>query len=190
MFRSEISDMDARNAITILEHAIHELEQLEPKWKNCRECPLSGKCCDGAFIYLIFPEEAEEISRYLQANPEKLAYAKKRAANKEGCYFYDKTASQCLIHDVRPLLCRWTPYTAMTGFYRDDQCNFEPFNVTDLATPIKPGFIEVKSIFAGAGKSQKMLHLQGMKKLWPLLERAKDCMNSDEVLKLAVSKKL
>ena len=141
--------MLVKDAIPILNEAISELESIEASWKNCRACPHSGKCCDGAFIKVVFPEEAKAIAEHLIAHPEKLVYAKERASRSKNCYFHNPHANECLIHSVRPILCRWTPYTATTGGnsfvaqIRDERCNFTPVRKIDSLKDIKPGIIEV-----------------------------------------------
>ncbi|WP_442962479.1 YkgJ family cysteine cluster protein [Pseudomonas sp. BLCC-B112] len=191
--QNEPDDMDAREAIPILNQAIAELEGIEPSWKNCRACPHSGKCCDDAFINLIFPEEALAIAEYLKAHPETHSYAKNRAARKKSCYFHDPKASQCLIHEVRPILCRWTPYTAVkppggqiAARLRDEECNFTSVSNFNPVVLIRPGFIEIRPAF-GIGRSQKMLHLQGLTELHPLLRRAEECVNVDVVMSMALA---
>lgn len=69
--------MLVKDAIPILNEAISELESIEASWKNCRACPHSGKCCDGAFIKVVFPEEAKAIAEHLIAHPENW-YMRKR----------------------------------------------------------------------------------------------------------------
>lgn len=184
--------MLVKDAIPILNEAISELESIETSWKNCRACPHSGKCCDNAFINVVFPEEAKAIAEHLIAHPEKLVYAKERASRGKSCYFHNQQASECLIHSVRPILCRWTPYTATTGsnsvvaWIRDKSCNFTPVSKIDLVKNIKSGVIEVIP-FKGTVKQQKFLHLQGIEALHPLLRRANEAIDMDAVLALALS---
>lgn len=185
--------MLAKDAIPILNEAISELESIEASWKNCRACPHSGKCCDDAFINVVFPEEAKAIAEHLIAHPEKLVYAKERASRRKSCYFYNPHANECLIHSVRPILCRWTPYTATTGnnsfvaWIRDKNCNFTPVSKLDSVKNIKPGIIEVIP-FKGTVKQQKFLHLQGIEALHPLLRRANEAIDMDAVLALSLEK--
>ncbi len=184
--------MNATDAIPILNEAISELESMEHSWKNCRACPHSGKCCDNAFINVVFPEEARAIAQHLKAHPEKLAYAEGRASRRKSCYFHNPSANQCLIHDIRPILCRWTPYTATAGggsfhaFIRDESCNFTLVNEKDSVTSIKPGFVEVWPVL-GTVRRQKFLNLQGIVALHPLLSRAHEAVDMDAVLALSLS---
>ncbi|UHC89225.1 YkgJ family cysteine cluster protein [Klebsiella michiganensis] len=186
--------MLAKDAIPILNKAISELESIEASWKNCRACPHSGKCCDDAFIEVVFPEEAKAIAEHLISHPEKLVYAKERASRRKSCYFHNPHANECLIHSVRPILCRWTPYTALTDYnsivarIRDERCNFTPVRKIDSVKKIQPGIIEVIP-YEGTVKQQKFLHLQGIEALHPLLRRAHEAIDMDAVLALSLEKK-
>lgn len=185
--------MDVREAIPILEQAVAKLEAAEPAWKNCRSCPHGGKCCDGAPIDVVFPEEAEAIVTYLVENPEYLAYASKRASTGKLCYFHNPQAKTCLIHSVRPILCRWTPYSILTGdgtphgMIRDKYCNFSPIRSQDRISMVKPGILEVRPKF-GPVKKQKFINLQGITSLHPLLARSAEAVTMASVLMLAVNR--
>lgn len=185
--------MQAKDAIPILDEAITELESIEASWKNCRACPHSGKCCDNAFINVVFPEEAKAIAEHLITHPAKLAYAKDRASRRKSCYFHNPHANECLIHSVRPILCRWTPYTAtsvnnsVVAWIRDKSCNFTSVSKFDSVKNIKPGIIEIIPL-KGAVSQQKLLHLQGMEALHPLLRRAHEAIDMDAVLALTLEK--
>lgn len=180
--------MNATDAIPILEEAIAKLEAMEPSWKNCRACPHAGKCCDNAYINVVFPEEADAIAQHLRAHPEKLAYAENRFSRGKSCYFHDPGANQCLIHEVRPILCRWTPYTINTGegsyvgTIRDANCEFTSIKSNDLVTPVTPGFLEVWPA-SGAVKSQRFIHLQGINAMHPLLRRVGEAIQMKDVMK-------
>ncbi|WP_185641245.1 MULTISPECIES: YkgJ family cysteine cluster protein [Burkholderia] len=185
--------MKAMDAIPILDAATAELESMEPSWRNCRACPHSGKCCDNARINLVFPEEATAIVQYLRAHPEKLAYAKSRFSRGKDCYFHDPSANQCLIHGVRPILCRWTPYTAFfngdgpwTGKIRDANCNFSAIEKDDRVVSIKPGFVEIWPA-RGAVVQQKFIHLQAINALHPLLARVREAVEMRVVMNAALS---
>lgn len=168
--------MDAFTAIPILEGKLTELESSEPSWKNCRACPFSGKCCDGASLNL-FPEEKAAISDYLGRNPDVLRYALPRFKQGKKCYFYDKESSKCLIHEVRPLNCRWTPHAAFreedgrhSVHVRDNQCNFTKKIVSPLHTTGSTITLSPEDITPGANKTY--ISWQSISELHPLMERA------------------
>lgn len=182
--------MDVSEAIPILEQAVSKLEAIEPAWKDCRSCPHGGKCCEGAPIDVVFPEEAEAIINYLAVNPDYLAYASNRASAGKLCYFHDPKAKKCLIHSVRPILCRWTPYSILTGdntphgMIRDKYCNFSPIRAQDRISMTAPGFLEVRPKI-GPVKKQNFIHLQGITSLRPLLARSNEAVTLSTVLRLA-----
>ncbi|HEM7840135.1 YkgJ family cysteine cluster protein [Burkholderia multivorans] len=185
--------MKAMDAIPIIEAATAELESMEPSWRNCKACPHSGKCCDNAHISLVFPEEAAEIVEYLRANPEKMAYAKSRFSRGKDCYFHDPSANRCLIHDVRPILCRWTPHTTFfngngpwIGMIRDLNCGFTAIGKDDRVVPIKPGFVEVWPARATVTR-QKFIHLQAINAIHPLLARVHEAVDMRVVLNTALN---
>jgi Fe-S-cluster containining protein len=181
--------MNAKDAIPILEEAIEKLESMEPTWKNCKACPNAGKCCDGAPI-IVFQEEWDAIAQYLKAYPKKLAYAADRFEQGKECYFHDPNATQCLIHEVRPLNCRWTPYTIMaelkkegpyTGWIRYKNCEFIKIkDYVDKVTPRPPYFLVVEPA-NGVVRQQIFLHLQGIKALHPLLKRNEEMVKIRDV---------
>lgn len=189
--KKSLMTMKATDAIPILEEAIAKLESMEPSWKNCRACPHAGKCCDNAYINVVFPEEADAIGRHLRAHPEKLAYAEDRLSRGKSCYFHNPGANECLIHEVRPILCRWTPYTINTGdgsyagMIRYGSCEFTPIESKDLVTPVTPGFLKVGPA-SGVVDSQIFLHLQGIKAMHPLLRRASEAIEMRDVMKRAL----
>ena len=100
-----------------LETAIKELCEIEPFWDRCRPCISKGKCCEGAEIK---PSKKEKIviSLYMLFRP--LSEKRRLKENKlKSRYCIYQTPEKCLIHNVRPEVCRYTPY----------QCVITPGNV-------------------------------------------------------------
>lgn len=91
---------------------ITQLLVLEPKWKKCRLCPHSGFCCIGADI-ILYECEWYKIKTYLLDNPHVFQQVKKNFESHSQCYF--RVSDRCLIHDIRPLNCIFTPYQAIYG---------------------------------------------------------------------------
>ncbi len=178
--------MDAFEAIPILENKIAALELKEESWKRCRACPFNGKCCDGASVDM-FPEEREAITVYLDNNPDVKSYALTRYSQGKKCVFYDKDASSCLIHEVRPLNCRWTPYTAfnvgggqLSVHIRDSQCNFTTTIIQDefssentITLPMRKDGPEFNNVY---------LRWRKITELHPLMQRADEMINIDVLM--------
>ncbi|WP_236206034.1 YkgJ family cysteine cluster protein [Pseudomonas tohonis] len=146
--------MKIKDAIKILNQHVSRLERIESSWSNCRSCPHGGACCIGVSNLLIFPEEQKTIKSHLRKNKEILAYAIQRLEKKQGCYFHSSESKTCLIHEVRPLNCRWTPYTAfpepdgmLSISLRDENCKFEKHAVEIESE--KAGIIKIRPINQG-----------------------------------------
>lgn len=120
--------MLAGEAKKIILEKISYLYDLDIRWKNCNQCNKNGKCCDGAPISL-FPDEWNDLKKYLLNNGEILKYSIRRYNENKICYFYNPKANRCLIYDYRPLNCIWTPFLLFNngklgGFIKDIDCNF------------------------------------------------------------------
>lgn len=178
--------MDAFEAIPLLQKRVEELEAAEGSWKNCRACPFSGKCCDGAPL-ILFPEEADAIAEHLRDVPDVLEFALSRFKRGKKCYFYDKESSKCRIHNVRPLNCRWTPYVAFQQadgshlvHLRDANCGF-----TDRRVAINPGddgIISLEPSTLKEGENTKYLSWQSMLDLRPLMLRANEMIELEVLM--------
>lgn len=182
--------MDAFAAIPILEQKVAELEVAEPSWTNCPSCPFSGKCCDGATL-LLFPEENLSLLERLSQDTQVLQYALSRFSEKKPCYFYDKQASSCRIHYVRPLNCRWTPYAEFQQsdgrhslHVRSAECDFTK-RVVD-ATPMAVNQLSVDNVSPGANKIY--LSWQSISELHPLMQRSAEMISLESVMSELASK--
>lgn len=96
----------------VLISQISRLLEIEPKWKQCSKCPNSGVCCIDANI-TIYDYEWDIIRKYLIENPVVFNEVKLNYQRKSLCYF--RTNDRCLIHNIRPLNCIFTPYQAIYG---------------------------------------------------------------------------
>ncbi|WP_186077776.1 YkgJ family cysteine cluster protein [Burkholderia gladioli] len=182
--------MQAKEAIPILNRAISKLESKEPSWKNCRSCPFSGKCCDGAKLR-IFPEERINILEFIKKNPNVRNYSVDRYMNGKACYFYNRDAKACLIHDVRPLNCRWTPYTifigdaGVSGMIRDSQCNFRRIDRSDGVSGVDGELIRMS--VSSESENQNYILWQKIEELRPLMKRNEEMIPMEEVMKMAIT---
>ena len=101
---------------------ITQLLIIEPKWKKCNKCPYSGTCCIGADIS-VYDYEWMVIRDFLLANPDVLHIVKENSLSKSLCYF--RTDDRCLIHEIRPLNCIFTPYQVILG--ADGFLHYSPY---------------------------------------------------------------
>ena len=94
--------------MTRLDDVIEELLELEPFWRICYPCRFKGVCCHGAKIS-VTPDEQAVIDEYLSGQPllvRRLVFVHKMI----GWHCKYHTDEGCLIHDVRPANCRYTPF--------------------------------------------------------------------------------
>ncbi len=109
---------------------IDELLEKEPYWHKCDHCMNKGKCCIDNDIE-IRDDEWERIKYLLDSTIDVRKQVMENLNLKRKCYF--RTESCCLIHDIRPLNCIYTPYQVMQNLYDDhiyyssidEECNFE-----------------------------------------------------------------
>jgi len=126
----------------LLEESIIELRKIEPFWERCFPCQHKGKCCKDADIE-ITESEWLIISDYIQALDVKdKKILKRNILLRSYCVFRSK--DKCLIHEVRPENCRYTPFQCViTDDNRllyskvSDNCNFEDGIIELNAASIK-----------------------------------------------------
>jgi len=100
--------MSNSNSIAILNETINELRKIEPYWSCCFPCNNEGKCCIGADV-AIYPSEWNIIeNQIIHFSDSEKAVLLSNIKLKRHCVFRSK--EKCLIHDVRPLNCRYTPF--------------------------------------------------------------------------------
>ena len=112
-----------------LNHEIEELEKVDPSWKNCHNCPFKGKCCIDNDID-IRDDEWNEIKHLLDTDSDIKNLVYQNFINNSKCYF--RTEKCCLINDIRPTNCLYTPYQVVQNIYnrkltfslRSDKCDF------------------------------------------------------------------
>ncbi|MFA6862209.1 MAG: hypothetical protein WCR56_07585 [Bacilli bacterium] len=128
---------------------ISQLEEKDPSWLICRHCPFKGKCCIDNDID-IREDEWQEIKEVLDKNPNIRKQVKDNFLHDSKCYF--RTESCCLINDVRPTNCLYTPYQVIQNIYdqklmyslRSGTCDFitkeedsKPLSPDEYLIPIK-----------------------------------------------------
>lgn len=117
-----------------LNKEIEELEKNDSFWMKCKKCPFKGKCCIDNDID-IREDEWERIKKVLDSNRFIYNQVKSNFFNGKKCYF--RTESCCLIHNIRPTNCIYTPYQAIITKYEnhlifneiDDFCNFKRIEI-------------------------------------------------------------
>ena len=95
---------------------VHELLAIEPFWKICFPCKFKGYCCIGAEIS--FSDAEMQITKeYIKKlSPEEKDIIVQNNLSSKHCIY--RAPDKCLIHDVRPMNCRYTPF----------QCGINPQN--------------------------------------------------------------
>lgn len=95
----------------ILFHKINNLIKIEPYWGKCNNCPNHGKCCINADIS-IREDEWTVIKQYLvNLRTSDKEILLNNINNNVYCPF--RASEKCIIHEVRPMNCIWTPFQAV-----------------------------------------------------------------------------
>lgn len=124
---------------------ITQLLEIEPKWEKCNNCPNLGHCCIGADI-TIYNYEWNIIRKYLIEHPNVFDEVKLNYKRKSLCYF--RTNDKCLIHNIRPLNCIFTPYQAI--YRADKRIYYSPYKEDCLLlkrSSISNGGIDLSQLF-------------------------------------------
>ncbi len=104
-----------------------ELCSMDPFWNKCFPCRNNGRCCVKSDVD-VTDDEWDEIVDFLKDKPKIIEYGKVRLKLGKPCLFYCSEASKCLIHEVRPIMCRYAPFHIVekdgTYFYNlvDEHC--------------------------------------------------------------------
>ena len=92
----------------LLNLMIEELYKEESYWNICHPCQCNGYCCIGADIS-VDSNEWSIIKKFVQQlSFEEKAILQKNIISRTQCIF--RTTNKCIIHNVRPDNCRFTPY--------------------------------------------------------------------------------
>lgn len=92
-----------------LSSVVKDLCEIDPYWNKCFPCQNKGRCCIGSDVD-VSEEEWKQIFEFLKDKPDIIQYAKARLRQGKPCIFYCSKVSKCLIHDLRPIMCRYTPF--------------------------------------------------------------------------------
>ncbi len=124
------------NARIEIDAVVKRLYELDPFWLRCSPCSNKGCCCEGANTNLSSQEARELIMKNEFSDIEKSQLQSNLLENKQ-CPF--RFSDKCLIHNYRPINCRWTPYQVVVGdsgivrYYKiDSNCKCE-FKFVEIA---------------------------------------------------------
>lgn len=99
--------------------------KIEPYWNKCMHCQHHGKCCIRADVS-IRADEWIIIKEYIQKlNISDKSALKYNIEHNIFCPF--RTSDKCLIHEVRPLNCIWTPFQAVQNIQTNDLTFYIPY---------------------------------------------------------------
>jgi len=107
------------NLYTDVDKMISLLLKTEPFWHKCHPCKNNGNCCIDSET-MASAAEWHIISDHLaELSLDDFLTIRKNVDSGQNCAF--RSPYKCLIHDVRPLVCRVVPYFA---FERDGMVDF------------------------------------------------------------------
>lgn len=119
----------------VLLNKISRLMEIEPYWNKCTHCQHNGKCCINANIS-VREDEWEIIKNYISnMNKTDKTILKHNIVNNILCPF--RASDKCIIHDVRPLNCIWTPFQVVQHinngdikyFMINDDCDYQSITI-------------------------------------------------------------
>jgi Fe-S-cluster containining protein len=102
-----------------IDNLFTDLLENESYWRKCSPCKNNGNCCFESNTSAT-PSEWAIIREFISKLPEDdLITLKNNVSNNVRCPF--RGENKCIIHDVRPIVCRVTPYTV---FPKNNIINF------------------------------------------------------------------
>ncbi len=87
---------------------VKALLKIEQTWRKCHPCKNGGNCCIDSESFALPSEWAIIQNMLAKLHSEELHLLQARTRQKDNCVF--RADDRCIIHDVRPLVCRVTPY--------------------------------------------------------------------------------
>lgn len=119
-----ISSIKILNMYDKLDRYQKNLSEQEPFWKKCNPCQNNGQCCIDSNTVFFESEIKLVIDNIKNLDAETKNILKENVDNNIICPF--RGNDRCLIHDVRPLCCRVTPYLARLDSKRKKISYFIP----------------------------------------------------------------
>lgn len=86
------------------------LLKAEPFWHKCHPCKNNGNCCVNSETMATAAEWEIIVKQLSELSREDFQIIRNNVDCGQNCAF--RSPNKCLIHDVRPLVCRVTPYYA------------------------------------------------------------------------------
>ena len=160
--------MHAHRAIDSLSQ---ELREIEPFWARCLPCRNSGRCCKGCDVP-VYGSEWAAIIDFLTANPSVMEHAKEAFAAGRMCMF--RGAQGCMIHDVRPLNCRYAPYSVGEGCFAPMDAHCSGFCRMDIKAVEKSMHENIVKVTFRSGKSLHYIDLASVGGIRDFLKENRD----------------
>lgn len=140
-----VSKKELEDYYNLIDEKYNQLLKSENYWNKCNPCKNHGECCKNSKSWAT-ESEWEVIRTYLsKINQEDSNILLNNWNNGINCPFRFK--SKCLIHKVRPSICRITPYFASIDnvhvLMPNDTCKQKLF-IKDIKVLPESDLIEVK----------------------------------------------
>lgn len=101
--------MNLKELIIGIDAQVESLLVRDPFWRKCYPCKNHGRCCQNDSP-LAASDEFAALDAFLLNNPDIRQIVFQNLQSAKNCIFYAPEASACLVHEMRPAICRLTPF--------------------------------------------------------------------------------
>jgi Fe-S-cluster containining protein len=155
------NDCSIQQLRKILFQKVDNLIKIEPYWSKCIKCQKYGECCINADIS-IREDELIIIKKYISqmCNNDKKALIDNI---KQNIFCPFRTSDKCLIHEVRPLNCIWTPFQVVQNIQNNNiiyysminKCNQQKEIVKEHFQKITEEYVKLKAYNSSDENSER-----------------------------------
>lgn len=103
--------MNLMELTNLIDSQVEALLERDPFWRKCYPCKNNGRCCQNDSP-LATADEFAALEAFLLGKLNIWQTVYQNLKDGRNCIFYAPDASACLVHELRPIICRLTPFKA------------------------------------------------------------------------------